>query len=393
MLPPNISRNMNFNMFLLLGFLSACSASYKPDLSPLYPFNGGNSFDPTPFAPPNDQAWINMMWWKSLAGKPVESLPGLVDPYDEDVDSINQFLLWALKEGNIPGITPGAYQKWTQFSNPAADYIGYGLFSNPLGHKAKLPPLGSTLFQPGNDMFWLMQYLQAQDRNPGDKITNDLLKQYNYLLNSQAPLSVDPYANYWAFKNSYPQRKRRSVDDEDDEDDEENVIVEAMVKASVKEDEDAVAEVAAQDAAEEEESNTDDMYPDILRGQRSEEGDVVVDHRNWYENTFLPRSYETDPTHEEEDEVVVDYSDWYENTYLPWYEKWDKQMNEYKLQMMMYEAAQYKKFVPKNPFGDVSFGNPFPFYSKTAYKQSLFDDVNGVADPSVTYKTEYDAYL
>jgi len=370
-LPPSISRNMNFYIFLVLGFLSACSATYKPDLSPLYPFNGGNSFDPTPFAPPNDQAWINMMWWKSLAGKPVESLQGLVDPYDKELDSINQFLLWALKEGNIPGITPGAYQKWTQFSNPAADYIGYGLFSNPLGHKAKLPPLGSTLFQPGNDMFWLMQYLQAQDRNPGDKITNDLLKQYNYLLNSQAPLSVDPYANYWAFKNSYPQRKRRSVDDEDDEDDEENVIVEAMVKASVKEDEDAVAEVAAHDAAEEEESKTDEMYPDILRGQRS---------------------YETDPTHEEEDDVVVDYRDWYENTYLPWFEKWDKQMKEYNLQMMMYEAAKYKKFVPKNPFGDVSFGNPFPFYSKTAYKQSLFDDVSGAANLAVTYEAQYEDY-
>merc|ERR1711970_56587 len=322
MVPPSISRNMNFYIFLVLGFLSACSATYKPDLSPLYPFNGGNSFDPTPFAPPNDQAWINMMWWKSLAGKPVESLPGLVDPYDEDLDSINQFLLWALKEGNIPGITPGAYQKWTQFSNPAAD-----------------------------------------------KITNNLLKQYNYLLNSQAPLSVDPYANYWAFKNSYSKRKRRSV--EDDEDDEENVIVEAMVKASVKEDEDAVAEVAAQDAAEEEESNTDDVYPDILRGQRS---------------------YETDPTHEEEDDVVVDYRDWYENTYLPWYETWDKRMNEYNLQMMMYEAAQYRKFVPKNPFGDVSFGNPFPFYSKTAYKQSLFDNVQGSDDAAVTYASQFSTW-
>merc|ERR1712002_1064143 len=363
MLPPSISRSMNSNIFLLLGVLSACSATYKPDLSPLYPFNGGNSFEPTPFAPPNDQAWINMMWWKSLAGKPVESLPGLVDPYEEDPTSINQFLLWALKDGNIPGITPGAYQKLTQFSNPAADYVGYGLFSNPLGHKAKLPPLGSTLFQPGNDLFWLMQFLQAQGRDPNGPIKNNLLNQYNYLLNSQAPLSVDPYANYWAFKNS--QRKRRSVDD--DEDDEENVIVEAMVKASVKEDEDAVAEVAAQDAAEEE-SDTD-IYPDILRGQRS---------------------YETDST--DDDDAVVDYRDWYENTYLPWYETWDQQMKEYNLQMMMYEAAQYKKFVPKNPFGEVSFGNPFPFYSKTAYKQSLFDDVKDV-DWRQLCGSDYDAWV
>jgi len=354
------------NIFPVFGLLSVCSAGSLKDLSPLYPFNGGNSFEPTPFAPPNDQAWINMMWWKSLAGKPVESQPGLVDPYDEDPLGINQFFLELLELG-LPQFTPGAYQKLTQFSNPAADYVGYGLFSNPLGHKAKLPPLGSTLFQPGNDLFWLMQFLQAQDRTPGEQISNNLLNQYNYLLNSQAPLSVDPYANYWAFKNS--QRSRRSVDDEDDD---ENVIVEAMVKSSVKEDEDAVAEVAAQDAAEEEESNTDDIYPDILRGQRS--------------------YVESDPTHEEEEEVVVDYRDWYENTYLPWYETWDQQMKEYNLQMMMYEAAQYKKFVPKNPFGEVSFGNPFPFYSKTAYKQSLFDDVKDI-DVAPLYKSQYEAWV
>merc|ERR1711911_506242 len=190
---------------------------------------------------------------------------------------------------------------------------------------------------------------QAQDRTPGEQISNNLLNQYNYLLNSQAPLSVDPYANYWAFKNS--QRSRRSVDDEEDQD--------------------AVAEVAAQDAAEEEESNTDDIYPDILRGQRS--------------------YVESDPSHEEEEEVVVDYRDWYENTYLPWYETWDQQMKEYNLQMMMYEAAQYKKFVPKNPFGEVSFGNPFPFYSKTAYKQSLFDDVKDI-DVAPLYKSQYEAW-
>ena len=184
----------------------------------VFQFNGGKSFTPTPFAPANDQAWINMMWWKSLAGKPVESKQGFIDPYDNDAKSWNKFLLAMLKDKSnpIPGITPGAYQKWTQFSNPAADYIGYGLFSNPLGHKSKLPPLGSTLFQPGNDGFWLMQYLQAQGRQPGDKISNNMLKQYSYLLNSQPPLSVDPYANYWAFKNSLSgegvptYRKRRS---------------------------------------------------------------------------------------------------------------------------------------------------------------------------------------
>merc|ERR1712013_409275 len=176
-----------------------------------------------------------------------------------------------------PGITPGAYQKWTQFSNPAADYIGYGLFSNPLGHKSKLPPLGSTLFQPGNDGFWLMQFLQAQGRQPGDKISNNMLKQYSYLLNSQPPLSVDPYANYWAFKNSLSnegpssyRKKRSAEDEEDEEEDDENDVVEAIVKANVKEDEEAAEAVAAQDAEDddeeddEEEFMTDDTYPDIL---------------------------------------------------------------------------------------------------------------------------------
>merc|ERR1711970_683629 len=256
---PASSRNMCSNMFLVFGFLiSACSAkSPLPDISPLYPFNGGNSFKPTPFAPANDQAWINMMWWKSLAGKPVESAPGRVDPYDDGPHSFNQYLLDRLTEGTVPGITPGAYQKWTQYSNPAADYIGYGLFSNPLGHKGNTPPLGSTLFQPGNDLFWLMQFLQAQHRTPGGPI-------------------------------------------------------------------------------------------------------------------------------------VVDYRDWYENTYLPWYEQWDQKMAEYKLQMMAYEAAQYQQLVPSNPFGPVSFGNPYPFYSKSAYKQSLFDDVAGSADPAVTYKDDFE---
>jgi len=93
---------------------------------------------------------------------------------------------------------------------------------------------------------------------------------------------------------------------------------------------------------------------------------------------------------EEEEEVVVDYRDWYENTYLPWYEQWDQKMAEYKLQMMAYETAQYQQLVPSNPFGPVSFGNPYPFYSKSAYKQSLFDDVAGSADPAVTYKDDFE---
>merc|ERR1711942_173179 len=378
-----ISRSM-FSKIFLAGLLSVCSAIPLPyDIPPLYPFNGGKSFTPTPFAPANDQAWINMMWWKSLAGKPVESKMGFVDPYEKDAESFNQFLLAKLADKSIPGITPGAYQKWTQFSNPAADYIGYGLFSNPLGHKGNLPPLGSTLFQPGNDGFWLMQFLQAQNRQPGDPISNNMLKQYSYLLNSQPPLSVDPYANYWAFKNSLSNegpssyRKKRSAEDEEDEDEEEdneNDVVEAIVK----EDEEAAEAVAAQDAEDEDEDDEEEFMtddPDILanaiRGGRS---------YNMYE-TF----------HEEEDEdedtEVIDYRDWYDNVYLPWYANWEREMNEYKLKMLKYEAAHYQV---SNPFGDISFGNPYPFYSKASYTQSLFDDVDGSKGPKKKYATEYE---
>merc|ERR1711872_1130630 len=83
-------------VFSLFGLFALSSAFYGKQLKPLYPFNGGESFETTPFAPANDQAWINMMWWKSLAGKPVESVMGPVDPYNTDEFSFNNFLLDAL---------------------------------------------------------------------------------------------------------------------------------------------------------------------------------------------------------------------------------------------------------------------------------------------------------
>merc|ERR1711875_100051 len=152
---------------------------------------------------------------------------------------------------------------------------------------------------------------------------------------------------------------KRSADDEEDEDeDDENDVVEAIVKANVKEDEEAAEAVAEQDAEDddEEEFMTDDAYPDIL-------GNAIRGGRSY-------NMYET--THEEEDEdEVIDYRDWYDNVYLPWYADWEREMNEYKLKMLKYEAAHYQV---SNPFGDISFGNPYPFYSKASYTQSLFDD-------------------
>merc|ERR1711903_185522 len=48
----------------------------------------GNQMAKAPFAPANDDAWLNYMFWQSLAGKPVESQSGLVDPYDEVAGSL-----------------------------------------------------------------------------------------------------------------------------------------------------------------------------------------------------------------------------------------------------------------------------------------------------------------
>ena len=167
-------------------------------------------------------------------------------------------------------------------------------------------------------------------------------------------------------------------EDEDEEEDDENDVVEAIVKANVKEDEEAAEAVAAQDAEDEDEDDeeefmTDDTYPDILdnaiRGGRSY------------------NMYETIHEEEDEDAEVIDYRDWYDNVYLPWYANWEREMNEYKLKMLKYEAAHYQV---SNPFGDVSFGNPYPFYSEASYRQSLFDDVDGSKGPKKKYATEYE---
>merc|ERR1712114_47030 len=355
-------------VFSLFGLFALSSAFYGKQLKPLYPFNGGESFETTPFAPANDQAWINMMWWKSLAGKPVESAMGPVDPYNTDEFSFNNFLLDALKETDpakkIAGITPGAYQKWTQYSNPAADYIGYSLFSNPMGIESDLPAMGSTLFQPGNDLFWLLQWLQGKSRGTDGAIDNSLLKQYNYLLNSQEPYSVDPYANYWAFSNSdpAPSRRRRAAVDEED-----NKAVEATVNANMKTGDDAADAIAAD---EEEEKAL---------------GERAAAEKASLERAAAGKAYVGEAVEPE----VVDYRVWYEETYLPWYEEFERQQEVYEYEMMMYEVAQMRQLVPSNPFGDVSFGNPYPLYSKASYMQSLFDSVSGSAAPETTYSSQF----
>merc|ERR1712000_127766 len=68
------------------------------------------------------------------------------------------------------------------------------------------------------------------------------------------------------------------------------------------------------------------------------------------------------------------------------------QMMQYEHAMMLYEAAKLRQLVPSNPFGDVAFGNPFPFYSKTNYMQSLHTDVVGLS-PEATYAEPYNKWV
>jgi len=101
-----------------------------------------------------------------------------------------------------------------------------------------------------------------------------------------------------------------------------------------------------------------------------------------------------DEVHKDGDALqsAQDYADWYNTQYLPWYEHYAYQMQLYQQAMIAYEAAQLRTLVPFNPFGDVDFGNPFPFYSKTNYMQSLHDDVAGL-DPQETYREPYEKWV
>merc|ERR1740137_83631 len=160
------------------------------------------------------------------------------------------------------------YQKYTQPSNPGAQYISYNLFSNPRGLESEYPAPGSTLFQP-NNQFWLLQYLQGLGRTQGSPIDNNMLRQYTYLLNSIAPNQKDPYANYWAYDNTLNSRKRRSTEDpevqasqkaeEAQEAEEAQAAAEeaeeaAAEEAVAEEAEDALAAAEAQDALDAEEA-------------------------------------------------------------------------------------------------------------------------------------------
>merc|ERR1712243_147070 len=88
----------------------------------------------------------------------------------------------------------------------------------------------------------------------------------------------------------------------------------------------------------------------------------------------------------------VDYLSWYKNTYIPWYQEWEKKKRSFEQKMMIYEASKFRQGIPSNPFGQVSFGNPFPFYSKASYVQYLNGRVQGGSSPQSTYVTQYKAW-
>merc|ERR1712129_403235 len=184
-----------------------------------------------------------------------------------------------------------------------------------------------------------------------------MLRQYTYLLNSIAPNQKDPYANYWAYDNALKStekksRRRRQIDPEEQaaqEADEAQAAAEDAEEAAAQEVEDALAAEADLDAA-------------------AHEAQQAAAH--------------------EAGQAALDYEEWYNNTYLPWYHDYQRQMADYQQAMMAYEDAQMRALVPKNPFGDVGFGNPFPFYSKNAYINSLYEDVQD-QDPREQYSEEY----
>ena len=156
----------------------------------------------SPFAPANDEAWRDYMYWQSLGGNPVESRPSQVNAYDDDEGSFNQWMLTGGPEGGM-AVSPGEYQKYTQHSNPGAQYLAYDLFSGGVEGST----LGSSLFQRGNSNFWYPQLLNAMNRVPGSPIDNNMLRHFMFNYNSFPPNQINPlnpWANYLAF-NAAPE--------------------------------------------------------------------------------------------------------------------------------------------------------------------------------------------
>ena len=213
-------------LFLVLGSgLGLCSANSHPvSFDGLLFFTWNNIFyfqyNVAPFAPANDDAWLDYMYYQSLGGTPVESQNSLVNAYDDDAGSFNQWMLTGGADGGM-AVTTGEYQKYTQHSNPGAQYLAYDLFSGG-GADTRL---GSTLFQPNNN-FWMPQLMNAMNRVPGSPIDNSMLRQYIFMLNNLPSRPIDPWANYYAYQTAqqaYPipaptpdpamgvSRKRRSA--------------------------------------------------------------------------------------------------------------------------------------------------------------------------------------
>merc|ERR1712059_228811 len=93
---------------------------------------------------------------------------------------------------------------YTQQSNPASSYLGYDLFSGGGGGN-----MGSDLAHP-NYPFWMMQWLNGQDRVAGSAIDNNMLRNWVFLLNSMQSANypayrpIAPWANFASWNAAPP---------------------------------------------------------------------------------------------------------------------------------------------------------------------------------------------
>eukprot|EP00092_Neocalanus_flemingeri_P013448 GFUD01014500.1.p1 GENE.GFUD01014500.1~~GFUD01014500.1.p1 ORF type:complete len:218 (-),score=35.17 GFUD01014500.1:132-785(-) len=176
-----------------------------------FPYQSG-----VPFAPHSEDAYQNYMFLSQLGGNPVESQTPLVDPYDEEDGSFNQYLLYGGDDGGMAaGITPELYQLYTQYSNPAAQHLGYSLFSpqkaaSTAGYNQQ--NYEKSLWGNNMKMYWLSQYFQGA-RQPGTALDTSMLN--SYMLMQSMYGGMNPYIAYNHYYNqagANKKRKRRSAD-------------------------------------------------------------------------------------------------------------------------------------------------------------------------------------
>jgi len=175
-------------MVYAFGFSSAQNT--WPNLN--YPLNYG-----PPFAPANDNAFMNYLFLNQLKDPTsAGSQDPKINPYDDDADSFNTFALWAIEQGLM---TPGAYQRWTQYSDPGATYKGYRGYAAPGQSSAGT---GLNMFGPNMNWFWYMQMMTSMNQVEGTALDNSMLQ--NYLMMNNYYSGVNPYMSGLANGAVYP---------------------------------------------------------------------------------------------------------------------------------------------------------------------------------------------